>query len=52
MVVSCGGEDYVPKPKAYLSLKYPKKEYQKLPLERPFSFETLKNSSIIDVKFA
>ena len=41
-------EDTLPKPKAYLSLEYPKKSYQELPLKRPFSFEVSKNASIVD----
>ncbi|OEK09440.1 gliding motility lipoprotein GldD [Flavivirga aquatica] len=36
---SCG-EDYVPKPKAYLRLDYPKAKYVKSNLGLPFSFET------------
>ncbi|GAL69605.1 hypothetical protein JCM19302_3794 [Jejuia pallidilutea] len=33
LLLSCGGEDYVPKPKAYLRLDYPKATYktQELP---------------------
>ncbi|NMH86962.1 gliding motility lipoprotein GldD [Flavivirga algicola] len=40
-LVSCG-EDYVPKPKAYLRLDYPKANYveAKVNKEVPFSFET------------
>ena len=41
-------EDTLPKPKAYLSLEYPEKSYQELPLKRPFSFEVSKNASIVD----
>lgn len=43
---SCGDEDYIPKPKAYLRLDYPKTSYnmQKLP-EMPLAFEL---SSLID----
>lgn len=41
-------EDTLPKPKAYLSLKYPKKNYQKLKLERPYSFDVLKNTTVIN----
>lgn len=40
----------LPKPKAYLSLEYPKKEYTNLTLERPYSFEVLKNTTIVDDK--
>ena len=39
MQLSCG-EDYVPKPKAYLRLEYPKAKYVETNLEMPFSFET------------
>lgn len=45
--VSCG-EDVLPKPKAYLSLRYPKKSYEKLELKRPYSFEFLKNTIVIN----
>ncbi|SFZ89681.1 gliding motility-associated lipoprotein GldD [Flaviramulus basaltis] len=37
--LSCD-EDYVPKPKAYLRLDYPKAKYVDVDLELPFSFET------------
>ncbi|GAA4889437.1 gliding motility lipoprotein GldD [Flaviramulus aquimarinus] len=39
LCISCG-EDYVPKPKAYLRLEYPKAKYVDTNLELPFSFET------------
>ena len=45
--VSCN-EDVLPKPKAYLSLKYPKKSYKELELKRPYSFEFLKNTIVIN----
>lgn len=41
-------EDFLPKPKAYLSLTYPKKSYEKLQLKRPYSFNVLKNTTVID----
>ncbi|WP_158840426.1 gliding motility lipoprotein GldD [Polaribacter sp. L3A8] len=41
-------EDTLPKPKAYLSLTYPKKSYTKLALERPYSFDVLKNTKVKD----
>lgn len=41
-------ETILPKPKAYLSLTYPKKSYEKLGLERPYSFEVSKNALVID----
>jgi gliding motility-associated lipoprotein GldD len=47
--ISCNS-DILPKPKAYLSLEYPKKEYTNLTLERPYSFEVLKNTTIVDDK--
>lgn len=36
---SCG-EDYVPKPKAFLRLDYPEAKYVQTKLELPFAFET------------
>lgn len=40
VLVSCGGEDYVPKPKAYLRLDYPKATYKKQELPKvPVVFE-------------
>ncbi|MBL4604423.1 MAG: gliding motility lipoprotein GldD [Flavobacteriaceae bacterium] len=47
LVVSCTKET-LPKPKAYLSLKYQKTGYIKLPLERPYTFEVLENSLLKD----
>lgn len=38
----------LPKPKGYLSLEYPEKIYQELSLQRPYSFQVLKNTKIID----
>ena len=46
-VVSCA-DDVLPKPKAYLSLEYPEKSYQKLFLKRPYSFNVLENTKVID----
>ncbi|MFY9241540.1 MAG: gliding motility lipoprotein GldD [Polaribacter sp.] len=48
-LVSCN-DAVLPKPKAYLSLEYPKKEYKTLELERPYSFEIEKNTKIINDK--
>ena len=45
--MSCN-EDVLPKPKAYLSLTYPEKSYEKLILNRPYSFEVLKNTIVIN----
>ncbi|WP_299015686.1 gliding motility lipoprotein GldD [uncultured Polaribacter sp.] len=47
LLTSCK-EDTLPKPKGYLSLTYPSKEYKKLQLERPYTFKVLKDSKIID----
>ena len=47
--VSCN-DGVLPKPKAYLSLEYPKKEYKILTIKRPYSFEVLKVTTIIDDK--
>jgi gliding motility-associated lipoprotein GldD len=47
--MSCN-EDVLPKPIAYLSLEYPKKEYKNLTIKRPYSFEVLKNTIVIDDK--
>lgn len=46
-LTSCNNNT-LPKPAAYLSLEYPEKSYKKLPLERPFSFDVLKTTTIID----
>jgi gliding motility-associated lipoprotein GldD len=48
-LISCN-EDVLPKPKAYLSLEYPKKKYTHLTLKRPYSFEILKNTKLVDDK--
>jgi gliding motility-associated lipoprotein GldD len=45
--ISCK-KDVLPKPKAYLSLIYPKKSYKKFPLKKPYFFEVLKNTSVIN----
>jgi gliding motility-associated lipoprotein GldD len=47
LFLSCNDETQ-PKPKAYLSLTYPIKSYQKLTLERPYSFDVPKNITILD----
>lgn len=39
ILVSCG-DDYVPKPKAYLRLDYPRATYVEAKLDVPFTFET------------
>ena len=41
-------EDTLPKPKAYLSLTYPKKVYKKLTLKRPYSFDVLEGTKVIN----
>ena len=38
----------LPKPTAYLSLEYPKKEYENLSVKRPYSFDVLKTTTIVD----
>ena len=43
--ISCKNET-LPKPKAYLSLNYPKSTYKKLPIKRPYSFEISKISMV------
>ena len=40
-IVSCN-DDLLPKPKAYLSLEYPKKSYQNLDIQRPYTFKVPK----------
>ncbi len=44
-MVSCG-EETTPKPKAYLSLEYPEPTYDSLTIDRPYSFEVAKNTSL------
>jgi len=43
VLVSCK-ENVLPKPKAYLSLSYPKKNYLELPLNRPYTFQIASNA--------
>ena len=38
----------LPKPSAFLSLTYPKKSYKKLPLKKPYAFEVLESTILID----
>ncbi|MEE9406714.1 MAG: gliding motility lipoprotein GldD [Polaribacter sp.] len=47
LFISCK-EDVLPKPKAYLSLVYSTKSYENLKLKRPYSFEVLKNTTVIN----
>jgi gliding motility-associated lipoprotein GldD len=49
ILLSCN-DVVLPKPKAYLSLEYPKKEYKTLSVQRPYSFDVLKNTTVIDDK--
>lgn len=42
-IISCK-EEILPKPKGYLSLTYPEKKYEKLVINRPYSFYIPKNS--------
>lgn len=46
-IISCN-KDVLPKPKAYLSLNYPKKAYEKLSLKRPYTFDVLNNTKLIN----
>jgi gliding motility-associated lipoprotein GldD len=48
MCWSCG-QDYIPKPKGYLRLDYPRAKYKTLNIEAPFSFET--NALATKIKF-
>ena len=47
IILSCK-DDVLPKPKGYLSLTYPEKFYKKLSVKRPYSFDVLKNATIIN----
>ena len=47
LLISCK-EDVLPKPKAYLALKYPEKNYETLQFKRPYSFDVLKNTTVIN----
>lgn len=40
--------DTLPKPKAYLALKYPVKQYKNLQLQRPYTFKVSKNATVIN----
>lgn len=44
---SCNS-DFLPKPKAFLSLEYPEKNYHNLAIERPYFFDIQKNTIIVD----
>lgn len=51
IIVSCGNEDYVPKPKAFLRLEYPEVSYKTQQLPKiPFSFEVNNLVDAIEVK--
>ena len=41
-------EDVLPKPKAYLNLKYPSVTYQKVLVAKPYSFEVSSNLELIE----
>ncbi|WP_299672412.1 gliding motility lipoprotein GldD [uncultured Polaribacter sp.] len=45
--ISCK-EDVLPKPKAYLSLTYPEKTYETLKANRPYTFEVLKATTVMN----
>lgn len=47
--ISCK-EDVLPKPKAYLGLKYPTKTYTDLKLKRPYTFKISENTTVINNK--
>ena len=47
LFLSCK-EDILPKPKGYLSLIYPAKTYKKLDLARPYTFDILENTKVIN----
>lgn len=49
ILVGCNGQELLPKPKGYLRLSYPKKEYKKLSIKRPYSFEVIKNTNVKDL---
>lgn len=49
LFMSCN-DDVLPKPKAYLNLEYPEKEYTNLSVQRPYYFQVLKNTTIVDEK--
>lgn len=42
-------EDVIPKPKAYLSLNYPVKKYQKINIKKPYSFDVEVDTKIVDL---
>jgi gliding motility-associated lipoprotein GldD len=48
ILMSCG-QDYIPKPNAYLRLDYPKAQYKKVNIDVPFYFET--NSLASEIKY-
>ncbi len=45
LFIGCN-KDVLPKPKAYLNLNYPNKEYVKLTSKRPYSFEVASKATI------
>lgn len=45
VIVSCDGET-IPKPKAYLSLQYPQKQYEKTIENRPYTFEVPSSTTV------
>ena len=48
LFLSSCNKDTLPKPKAYLGLTYPIKTYDKLQFKKPYSFDVLKNTNIIN----
>lgn len=50
IIVCCScGQDYIPKPKAFLRLDYPQAQYKNINVDVPFSFET--NALATKIKF-
>lgn len=41
-------DNILPKPKGYLSLIYPKKDYKELSLQKPYNFYIAKNTEVIE----
>ncbi len=47
ILLSCGGNDYYPKPRAYFRIQLPEKEYRKFDSVYPFRFEYPKYGEIV-----
>ena len=48
LFVSCA-EDYTPKPRAFMKLKFPEKQYHTIEVQCPFSFEIANYSVVVPV---